>query len=564
LPGEAIGVVPRLSSDSPVMTGEETLRQSFGTIPDLIRAHAASRPDHPALMQDGRILSYRGLDALMDQVAAALQRDGVRPGDAVAVCAGTSIEYAALFLGSLRAGAAVAPLAPSATAESLVAMLANAEARYLFLDAPVNGTLGPLWNRFAAEPIALDNAGAAMHWEDWLAPPGTVPDAVDIRPDWPFNIIYSSGTTGAPKGIVQPHSMRWLHAQRGAMNGYGPDAVTLLSTPLYSNTTLVSFFPAMALGGTVVLMAKFDAAAYLALAEIHRATHTMLVPVQYQRIMAQPDFGRYDLTSFHMKFCTSAPFPATLKADILRRWPGGLIEYYGMTEGGGTCMLAAHDRPDKLHTVGTPVPGHDIRLIDEHGREVPSGETGEIVGHSGSMMTGYYRQAAQTAEAEWHDATGKRFIRTGDLGRFDKDGFLTLLDRKKDMIISGGFNVYPSDLEAVLREHADVAEVAVIGVPSDRWGETPVAFVVLKAGAAATEGSAQPTAGSAQPSSAPPLVAEGSAKPSAKELLAWANGRLGKTQRLAAVELIDRLPRSAIGKILKRDLRDAYKYNGKV
>jgi acyl-CoA synthetase (AMP-forming)/AMP-acid ligase II len=179
---------------------------------------------------------------------------------------------------------------------------------------------------------------------------------------------------------------------------------------------------------------------------------------------------------------------------------------------------------------------------------VPRGETGEVVGHSGSMMTGYYRQPAKTAEAEWYDAAGKRFIRTGDLGRFDKDGFLTLLDRKKDMIISGGFNVYPSDLEAVLREHADVAEAAVIGVPSDRWGETPVAFVVLKAAAGATGGSAKPTNGSAQPT--------------AKELLAWANGRLGKTQRLAAIEVIDRLPRSAIGKILKRDLRDAY--NGKV
>jgi acyl-CoA synthetase (AMP-forming)/AMP-acid ligase II len=537
------------------MTSEEILRQSFGTIPDLIRAHAAIRPDHPALVQDGRTLSYRGLDALMDQVAAALQRDGVRPGDIVAVCAGISIEYAALFLGSLRAGAAVAPLAPSATAESLVAMVVDAQARYLFLDASMNGTPGPLWDRFGTERIALDNAGAAMHWQDWLAPPGALPDAVDIRPDWPFNIIYSSGTTGAPKGIVQPHSMRWQHVQRGTMNGYGPDAVTLLSTPLYSNTTLVSFFPALALGGTVVLMAKFDSAAYLALAEMHRATHTILVPVQYQRIMAHPDFGRYDLTSFRMKFCTSAPFPAPLKANILRRWPGGLIEYYGMTEGGGTCMLAAHDRPDKLHTVGIPAPGHDIRLIDELGREVPRGETGEVVGHSGSMMTGYYRQPAKTAEAEWYDAAGKRFIRTGDLGRFDKDGFLTLLDRKKDMIISGGFNVYPSDLEAVLREHADVAEAAVIGVPSDRWGETPVAFVVLKAAAGATGGSAQPTGGSAKPTN-------GSAKPTAKELLAWANGRLGKTQRLAAIEVTDRLPRSAIGKILKRDLRDAY--NGKV
>ena len=127
-----------------------------------------------------------------------------------------------------------------------------------------------------------------------------------------------------------------------------------------------------------------------------------------------------------MKFCTSAPFAAALKADVLARWPGGLVEFYGMTEGGGTCILAAHEHPDKLHTVGQPAEGHDIRLIDEAGRELPRGATGEVVGHSAGMMTGYHGQPAKTAEAEWFDATGKRFIRTGDVGRFDDDGFLTL------------------------------------------------------------------------------------------------------------------------------------------
>ncbi len=512
------------------MTIDAYLDQPFGTIPDLIRMHAASRPHHPALVQDGRTLDYLALDHLMNRVAASLQRDGAKPGDKIALCAGTSIEYAAVFLGSLRAGVAVAPLAPSSTADSLAAMVADAGAQYLFLDRAVAESLAPVQQHITAKRIALDNSDAGMHWDDWLAAPDTVPAAVAIQPDWPFNIIYSSGTTGAPKGIIQPHAMRWLHVRRGSLNGYGPHAVTLLSTPLYSNTTLVSFFPTLALGGTVVLMAKFDAAAYLALAEKHRVTHTMLVPVQYQRIMAHPDFDRRDLTSFRMKFCTSAPFAAALKADILRRWPGGLIEYYGMTEGGGTCMLAAHEHPDKLHTVGMPAPEHDIRLIDEQGREVANGETGEVVGHSAAMMSGYYHQPAKTAEAEWHDPSGKRFIRTGDLGRFDSDGFLTLLDRKKDMIISGGFNIYPSDLEAVLREHAGIADAAVVGVPSERWGETPVAFIVLKSGAALT----------------------------AEQLLEWANGRLGKTQRLAAVVLADSLPRSAIGKVLKRELRDTY------
>jgi acyl-CoA synthetase (AMP-forming)/AMP-acid ligase II len=274
-------------------------------------------------------------------------------------------------------------------------------------------------------------------------------------------------------------------------------------------------------------MKKFDAGAYLALAAKHRVTHTMLVPVQYQRIMARADFGDYDLSSFVMKFCTSAPFSAALKADVLKRWPGGLIEYFGMTEGGGTCVLVAHLYPDKLHTVGQPAPGHDIRVIDEEGRELPPGEVGEVVGRSDLMMSGYHNRDEATAAARWVSPEGLTFIRTGDVGRFDADGFMELMDRKKDMIISGGFNIYPSDLEAVLRQHADVADVAVVGVPSTEWGETPVAFVVSRGAGG-------------------------------EDLRAFANAKLGKTQRIAAVELIDELPRSHIGKVLKRELRDAY------
>jgi acyl-CoA synthetase (AMP-forming)/AMP-acid ligase II len=245
--------------------------------------------------------------------------------------------------------------------------------------------------------------------------------------------------------------------------------------------------------------------------------------------MEHPDFDRCDLSSYRMKFCTSAPFPAALKAEVLRRWPGGLTEYYGMTEGGGTCALECHAHPDKLHTVGRPMEGHDIRLIDEAGREVGPGETGEVVGRSVNMMVGYHNQPAKTAEAEWISPQGERFIRTGDVARFDEDGFLILMDRRKDMIISGGFNIYPSDLEVEINRHEAVLESAVVGAPSERWGETPVAFVALKAGA-----EVEPQA-----------------------LKDWVNARVGKTQRLADLHILDALPRSHIGKVLKRELRDA-------
>ena len=455
---------------------------AFRTLPDLVREHAAARPAQPALVQGDSVISYGELDALMDRVAAALQRDGLRPGDAIAACAHSGPHYAAVFLGALRAGVVVAPLAPSVTPEQFASMLRDAQARLLFADAAA----APLLRGGEPPTVALNGTLPGRSLDDWLAPPGTRPAPLALQPDWPFNIIYSSGTTGTPKGIVQSHGMRWTHVMRGAAYGYGPQTVTLLSTPLYSNTTLVVFLPSIAYGGTVHLMAKFDAAGYLALAEKLRVTHTMLVPVQYRRIMALPDFDRHDLRSFHMKFCTSAPFDAALKADVLKRWPGGLVEFYGMTEGGGSCILNAHEFPDKLHTVGRPAEGHDIRLIDEQGHEVAPGEAGEVVGHSRGMMLGYHGQPEKTREAEWYDASGKRFIRTGDVGRFDADGFLILFDRRKDMVISGGFNIYPSDLEGVLRKHAAVLEAAVVGVPSEQWGETPVAYVVRQPGSTAT------------------------------------------------------------------------------
>lgn len=501
--------------------------ETFIPLPEMIRARAEEAPERAALIQDDTRLLYGALDTGMDRLAAALQREGVRPGESVAICAGTSIAYAGVFLGALRAGVAVAPIAPSSTPDSIIDMVTDCGAKVFFVDAGVADALGDRLSAVKAKIVGLGAGAPGVSYDQFIAPEGAKPAPVTITEDMPFNIIYSSGTTGTPKGIVQSFGMRFGHVMRAVPMGYGPNAVTLLSTPLYSNTTLVSFFPALAWGGTVVLMKKFYAGQYLELAQKYRVTHTMLVPVQYSRLMAREDFDSYDLSSFQMKFCTSAPFSAALKADVLKRWPGGLVEYFGMTEGGGTCVLIAHVYPDKLHTVGQPAPGHDIRVIDEAGHELPRGEIGELVGRSELVMSGYHNRKEQTDAATWISPEGLAFIRTGDVGRFDADGFVELMDRKKDMIISGGFNIYPSDLEAVLRQHPDVADVAVVGVPSADWGETPVAFVVSRGA-------------------------------DADAIKSFANERLGKTQRLSAVELIDELPRSHIGKILKRELRDAY------
>jgi acyl-CoA synthetase (AMP-forming)/AMP-acid ligase II len=276
-------------------------------------------------------------------------------------------------------------------------------------------------------------------------------------------------------------------------------------------------------------MAKFDAREFLRLVQEHRATHAMLVPVQYDRIMRLPDYDDFDHSSMQYKFSTSAPLREALKRQVVERFEGELVEFYGLTEGGISCTLLANRFPDKLASVGVPS-GGEIRIIDEEGKELPRGRVGEIVGRNAAMMRGYVNREKATDEMLWYDEAGNLFFKSGDVGYLDEDGFLFLSDRKKDVIISGGFNVYATDLELVLGEHDAVHEVAVIAIPSDEWGETPLALVVPEPGADVD----------------------------AEELRAWANQRLGKGQRIARLELRRDLPKSDIGKVLKRELRAPY------
>ena len=504
---------------------QSLLSREFATLPELVRAHAAARPDAIAVADAARRLSWTELDGMADRIAARLQADGLTIGARVALAGVNSAAQVAVIIGALRAGACAGLVTTSATGEQMAAMVRDTGAAHLFLDTAAAASFDG-YAIGAVARIAMDGAAAGQPLDAWMAPAGTQPVPVTITPDDEFNIIYSSGTTGTPKGIVHSHGMRWQHIMRG-VPAYGPAAVTILSTPLYSNTTMASFLPTLGSGGKVVLMPKFDARGFLELAQRERATNCMLVPVQYRRIMALPDFDAFDLSSFVMKYCTSAPFAAELKAEVLARWPGGLVEIYGMTEGGGVCLLEAHKYPHKLHTVGQPAPGHDMRVIDADGNELPPGSVGEIVGRSPAMMKGYNNRPDATSAMHWHDSGGNLFYRHGDIGRFDEDGFLTLMDRAKDMIISGGFNIFPSDLEAILLADPRVVEAAVVGVPSEEWGETPVAFVVLKHG-------------------------------DAEDVRAACNAQVGKTQRLSAISVVDELPRSPIGKVLKRELRDAY------
>lgn len=502
------------------------------TVVDMIRRSARVAPEKEALVCGATRLTWAQFDARVNRVANALIARGIRKGDRVAMLGPNSAAYAEMFIGALRAGACIVPLATMAASEALERMLTDCGARFFALADAYRDLAAPFLDKLSLHKVAFDfEADGFEPYEAMLASAAETDPMVPVGFSDPVNLIYSSGTTGTPKGILHNHWMRAAQMDRVHANEYdAPDTRTLLSTPLYSNTTIVAFLPTLVGGGTVVLMEKFDARRYLELVERERITHTMLVPVQYKRIMDVPDFDSFDLSTMRVKFSTSAPLRADVKDDVLARFPGKLTEYYGLTEGGGVTVLPAHDFPDKLHTVGKPAPNCEIVLIDEAGKPVAPGEIGEICGRSPTMMAGYFGREDLTADYIWRDVEGKAYFRSGDMGRFDEDGFLILSDRKKDMIISGGLNIYADDLERVLLADPDVTDAAVIGVPSEQWGETPLGLVVTRAGATRTVG----------------------------QICADANARLGKSQRLSGVEFREVLPRSSIGKILKRELRAPY------
>ncbi len=499
------------------------LEEPFGSFPDILIEWSRIKGDDLALHDERREVSWAELVGLVERLAARMVETGLQRGQSVAILGASCVEYALVFLAAVRAGGVAAPLTTSASPEQLVGMAKDSGAIHLFIDAAKVAELGP---DFMADLIRVPLESI----DQWMAPPGARAPSFTPEPEDAFNIIYSSGTTGIPKGIVHSHAMRWRQFASIALSylGTGLEVRSLASTPLYSNTTMVAFLPVLLAGGAVRVMGKFDCAKWLAHAAADRSTITMLVPVQYQRLMDFAQFGDFDLSALQLKYCTSAPFAAELKREVLRRMPGALIEIYSMTEGGVVCLLACHEFPDKLHTVGRPAPGSELKVLDDEDREVPPGTPGNLIGRSLTMMSGYKNRPDKTKEAQWVDpATGEAWMRMGDIGRVDADGFVELVGRAKDMIISGGFNIYPSDLEAELLKETGVIEAAVVGAASRKWGESPVGFVVLNDGAAGCAA-----------------------------IMAAVNDRLGKTQRLAALHPVAEMPRSHIGKLLKSELRE--------
>lgn len=514
------------------------------TLLDSLGHFSARKPDAIALSMCGETqLSWHELEQRTNQLAHALLDRDIRLGEHTCLLGENSLAYAIAFLGSLKAGACVVPLPTLVSADALRRMIDEIEPVAIFVSA----ACWEAWRNIAQDlsrapatvvlldeataPIAPLTVGALLDARATGRPTVAIPEHA------PFNIIYSSGTTGTPKGIVHSHAFRSNQVRYVAeLCGLSADSRVLAATPLYSNSTITPLTTALSIGAEFITLSKFDAQGLLEVCACMRPTHLVMVPVQIERVLDHPAFDELRPKHPIVKLSGAAKLSVERKRELLRRWPGNLIECYGMSEGGPVTALDAQRDIAHLDSVGRPLLDSDIRIIDEHDAEIARGATGEIVGRSGTMMTGYYRQPQLTLQQQWHDHDGQIFLRTGDVGRFDEAGFLHLVDRKKDVIISGGFNVYAADLEDVLKAHAGVADAAVVGVSSREWGETPIGFVVLRACRVVN----------------------------ADAIREWANQRLGKLQRLAAVVVRKDLPRGALGKILKRQLKDEFEATRRV
>lgn len=502
------------------------------TISERIAQNVSAYGVRLAIRCGASVRSWHDLGERIAAAAAQLVAAGCRPGDRVALLAENHIDYIAAFLGIVRAGASAVTLPTMLPLGTLVSLLRDC--------APVGVIASPAFD--ALSTGMLEAAGLQPERTRFCLEPGTrtpylfasssaAPSLRDcgISGDAEFNIVYSSGTTAAPKGIVHSHRTRAATAAGFAGLGFDTAAVTLLSTPLYTNMSIPPFLSALWAGGTVDVLEKFEPVKYLQRAAEVGATHFFLVPTQVGRLLAVREFSTFDLSLTRLKYIAGSKLPPELKRRLVQEWPGECVEVYGMSEGAPVTMLFASRHPDKLHTVGCAPPGARVLILSEHDEILGPGQLGEVIGQTGSMMLGYNNRTAETAALTWKHPDGSMFFRSGDIGRLDADGFLEIVDRKKDVIITGGYNVYASDVEQVLAAHPQVAEVAVVGVESARWGETPVAFVVPAPGAS----------------------------PAAESLLSWVNERVGKYQRVARVELLAALPRNALGKVLKRELREA-------
>jgi long-chain acyl-CoA synthetase len=481
----------------------------------------ADHPDHAAIKQDDLTLTYAGLAGAAGQIVTLLRDEGVAPGDRVAVMLPNVAAFPVIAYGVFAAGAVLVPMNPLLKAREVEHYLADSGAGLIFAWEPAAGEAAKGAATTGARVITVaDSSGSALR--EGVEP---APDWADRADDDDAVILFTSGTTGTPKGAQLTHGGLRVNAEitARALIRTGPDDVIMGCLPLFHVFGLTCGLNAgLGSGACLTLLPRFDAGTALQMISRDRVTVFEGVPTMYSAMLHHPARADADMSSLRVCVSGGAAMPVEVLRGFEAAFGAMILEGYGLSETSPVASFNHPDRERKPGSIGTPVEGVEMRVVDASGNDVPSGEVGEIAIRGHNVMKGYWGRAEATAEA-----IPDGWFRTGDLARTDSDGYFFIVDRKKEMIIRGGYNVYPREIEEALYEHPAVAEAAVIGIPHDSLGEEVGAAVALKPGTTATP----------------------------EELRAFAKERVAAYKYPRVVWLVDELPKGPTGKILRRSVK---------
>ncbi|MFZ1176402.1 MAG: long-chain-fatty-acid--CoA ligase, partial [Mycobacterium sp.] len=499
------------------------------TLGDVLARHARVRPDNVAFVDPHRRCTFAELDERVRRLANALSASGVRSGDRVAVVGLNSLELVEVWFAALRLGAIAVPVNFRLVPDEIAYVLADSGSRAVVTDLACRS--GVAQARTTAPSVhAVLTIGGDL--DEIVITADSHAAGVTVADEAPAFIMYTSGTTGFPKGAVITHRNLYLHALSviATLGLRSDDDCWMALAPLFHIAGVSGMLPTFLTGGRVIIPPSggFDAEATVRTIAEERVTSCWMTPAQWQQVCALPDLSSRDLSGLCRIWWGAAPASTTLLRNMTDAFPQAeIIAAFGQTECSPiTCLLRGEDAIGKIGSVGTPMLNVDARIVDDEMNDVPQGEIGEIVYLGPLIMKEYWNKPIETAEA-FHDG----WFHSGDLVRQDGDGYIYVVDRKKDMINSGGENIYSAELENVLAAHPKVAEVAVIGVPDPKWGETPMAVIMPH-----------------DPADAP----------SDAEIETHCRAHLAPYKRPHHVVIVDALPRNANGKVLKTSLRQQY------
>ncbi len=509
------------------------------TLGDIPRYHARMRPDAIALTFEGRETTFAQFDRHASQVANALIAAGVKKGQRINYLGKNSDHYFELLFGAAKIGAVMTPIGWRLAPPEAAYIVEDSKAPLLFVGPEVIGAAAEAVKLIAKPPaiVAMEAGGHAHPTYETLRDAASDTDPmIAIAPSEVAVQLYTSGTTGRPKGAMLTHDNMLLGRRRAAearmdWNEWGPTDVSLVAMPVGhiggTGWGIVGLFN----GAKGVIAREFDPFKVLDFIEGDRISKMFMVPAALQIVVRQPRAREVDYSRLKFILYGASPIPLDLLRECMEVFGCGFCQQYGMTETNGTIVYLPPEDHDpagnaRMRAAGLPMPGVELKIIDAAGASLPVGEVGEVATRSTGNMAGYWRLDEATAATI--DAEG--WLRTGDAGYMDEDGYLFIHDRVKDMIISGAENIYPAEVESAVYGHPDVAEVAVIGVPDEKWGEAVKAVVALKPGA----------------------------KADPESIIAFARTRIAAFKSPKSVDFIDALPRNASGKILRRQLREPY------